>query len=92
MGIAIGMISFSYNTDKNSVKKSFQWLARLILGGSDNIEGEEVAERLLKLKEVREARKQAKIASKKAKKMAKYAKRKNSVGNSASESTERQLQ
>ena len=47
----MGMIAYSFNKDKNSVKRSFQWLLNLILSESDNVEGEMVAKKLKALKE-----------------------------------------
>lgn len=38
--LAIGLISYAYNHDVNSVKKSLRWLVSLIFGESDDIEGE----------------------------------------------------
>lgn len=32
------MITYSYNMDKSSVKKSMRWLVDLIFGGSDDME------------------------------------------------------
>lgn len=81
----MGMITFSFNKDKNSVKKSFQWLMSLILGGTDNVEGEEVALRLKELRAKRELKKELKAQAKHAKKFAKKA----SYGLSASESCEK---
>ena len=34
------MLAFAYNKDKNSVKQSMRWLVDLVIGGSDNTEGE----------------------------------------------------
>jgi hypothetical protein len=42
----MGMISFSYNTDKRSVKRSMNWLINLVIGGSDNTEGEVIQDRI----------------------------------------------
>lgn len=46
--IAIGMISYAYNHDQNSVKKSMRWLISCIFGESDNTEGEEIQKQVEK--------------------------------------------
>jgi hypothetical protein len=60
----MGIISFSYNTDKNSVKRSMNWLIDLVIGGSDNTEGEAIQSKIHseKLKKGNFSRK--KVASK----------------------------
>lgn len=44
--IAMGMLAFAYNTDKYSVKQSMRWMIDLIIGGTDNTEGQSIEERI----------------------------------------------
>jgi hypothetical protein len=62
------MIVYAFNKDKDSIKSSFQWLASLVLGGSDNLEGDEVSSRLKARREETEKMKLALESAKQAKK------------------------
>lgn len=44
--MAIAFLAYAYNKDKNSVKNSMRWLVDLVIGGSDNTEGEKIEKQL----------------------------------------------
>ena len=58
----MALLAYAYNKDKNSVKNSMRWLVDLVIGGSDNLEGEQIEKQLQAQREKIRLEKESQVA------------------------------